>query len=695
MTTRPLLSLPPALGLALALALAACRSAPSAPGTHAAAPAPAPPGIDATSLDRTVKPCDDFYQFACGGWLARTVIPPEKSVYDRSFTAIHDQVLVDLRAIAEADAAGKVEPADRFPEKVGDLWAACMDEAGVEAHGLEDLKAVWARVDAVNDLSALATQVGDLHRQGIDVMFDVGSEQDAKDATEVIGVVEQGGLSLPDRDYYTRTDPKSVELQNDFRAYVAKMLGLAGEPPDRAEVDAAAIYDLEHALALSHWTQVESRDPKRVYNRVERAGLERLAPRFDWGRYLAALGHPTLVTFDASTPKNLEELNRLFTATPLSTWKAYLRWWVLADAAGDRALPRAFVEARFAYVSKHFTGATAMEPRWKVCVRVETGVLGEAIGQAFVRRHYGEDGKARSRELITRVEAALGRDLDTLPWMDAATRRAAHEKLDRVVNKVGYPDRWRDYSSLRVDRTSLLRSALSGSAFEVNRQLEKIGKPLDRSEWGMSPQTVNAYYAPSLNEMVFPAGILQPPFFTRGAPDVVNYGAIGMVMGHELTHGFDDEGRQFDAQGNLRDWWTAPVVKEFDRRAACIVDQFDGYTAVDDLKVNGKYTVGENIADLGGLKLSYLAWQRLPGAAAGPKVEGFTPAQAFFVAFAQSWCAKERPESVRSQVLDDPHAPPQWRVNGPLSNTPAFQEAFQCPAGSRMVRPPERRCELW
>lgn len=686
---------------ALLLPLGACKRAPptaqttgaeSGSGTAASADA----GIDPGIVDRKVSPCDDFYRFACGGWIDRTPIPADKSSYTRSFTAIDDQVLDELRAIAEADAAGKLDPADRFPEKVGDLWAACMDEAGAEARGLGDLREVWARIDAVEDVAGLAAQLGDLHRQGMDAVFEVDSEQDARDASQMIGVVGQGGLVLPDRDYYTRSDPKSAELQADYRAYVARMLELAGVPAAQATADARAIFGLERALAEAHWTRVESRDPKRVYNRVNLPGLEKLAPRFDWRRYLVALGHPDLTAWNATTPRAVKALDGLLRSAPLTAWRAYLRWWVLVEAARARALPAAFTDARFAFVSKHFSGALTLEPRWKACVRLESQVLGEAIGQAFVRRRFGEEGKVRSREIISQVEAAMGRDLDALPWMDEPTRRAAHQKLDRVVNKVGYPDRWRDYASMRVDRTSLFRSLLAADAFAVDRELRKIGKPVDRTEWGLPPHTVNAYYDPSMNEMVFPAGILQPPFFVRGAPAVVNFGAIGMVMGHELTHGFDDEGRQFDSAGDLRDWWTASVSAEFDERAACIADQFDGYVAVDDLKINGKLTLGENIADLGGLKLAYSAWraQTVGKPAPGP-VAGFTADQAFFVAFAQAWCAQERPELVRLMVQTDPHSLPRWRVNGPLANLPSFQEAFQCPAGSAMVRPPERRCELW
>jgi endothelin-converting enzyme/putative endopeptidase len=653
-------------------------------------------GIDASILDRSVNPCDDFYRFACGGWISRFVLPPDKSAYARSFSEIDDRNLVVLREIAEADAAGKLDPADRYPDKVGDFWAACMDEAGVEQRGLSDLQAAWARVDAVRDPVSLAEQLGDLHRMDISPAFEIGSEQDPKDATRVIGVVAQGGLSLPDRDYYLKTDAATVAIQDQYRAYMAKMLELAGEPAGRAAAEAGAIFDLERTIAGSHWTKVEMRDPNRIYHPVDLAGLEKLAPRFAWQRYLTALGHPELTAFDVTTPKSVEQLDALLVQIPIETWRAYLRWKLLSAMAGVRALPRAFVDERFAFTSKAFTGAKQLEPRWKHCVRTTGGALGEALGQAFARRTFGEDGKARSREVISAVEAALGRDLDAISWMDAPTRRAAHEKLDRVVNKVGYPERWRNYDALRVDRTSFFRTALAADAFEVNRQLTKIGKPVDRGEWLMAPQAVNAYYNPAMNEMVFPAGILQPPFFSRAGPDAVNYGGIGMVMGHELTHGFDDEGRQYDSLGNLRDWWTPSVAQEFDRRAACVADQFAGYTAIGDVKVNGKLTLGENIADLGGVKLSHAAWDASRrGKAPEQALEGFTPEQVFFLAYAQSWCTVRRPELARMYAAVDPHSPPQWRVNGPLSNLSEFRQAFSCPAKSPMVRSGDEQCQLW
>ncbi|MFL5300227.1 MAG: M13 family metallopeptidase [Anaeromyxobacteraceae bacterium] len=696
--------------LALAAALACKTSgAPASGAPPASPPAASPavraeeaaqqgPGIDPALIDAAVKPCDDFYAYACGGWLATAQIPPDKAIWSRSFVEIEERNLALLRDLAQADAAGKVDPQDRYPHKVGDFWAACMDEGAIEARGTEDLRAEWAKVDAVKDVPSLAQEVASLHRRGLFPVFRITSDQDAKDATQVIGIIEQGGLSLPDRDYYLKTDAKSAAIQASYREHVAHMLALAGVPQDRAANDAVVIFALERSMAEAHWTRVEMRDPERIYNRVELAGLEKDAPRFPWKAYLDDLGHGGVTAFSTTTPKYLTRLDVLLGTTPPATWQAYLRWKVLSTMAARRALPKAFSEQAFQFTAKNFTGAKEQEARWKHCVKMQESELGEAIGQAYVRRYFGEDGKARTKKLVQDVEGAMGRRLDGVAWMDGPTRARAKEKLGKVDNKVGFPDRWRDYDALAVDRGSFFRSLLAANAFEVNRDLSKIGKPLDRNEWLMTPPQVNAYYNPTMNEMVFPAGILQPPFFHRAASDAVNYGAIGMVVGHELTHGFDDEGRKFDAAGNLTDWWTPAVSTEFDRRAQCVVDQYGEYVAdpaIGDVKLNGKLTLGENIADLGGLKLAFSAYRAAHPGQGEPAIAGFTPEQAFFISYAQAWCTALRPEYARLRASIDPHSPPRWRVNGPLANLAEFQQAFSCPAGSPMVRAGAKRCEVW
>jgi putative endopeptidase len=676
-------------------AAVACRTPP--PAGPDAAPARAAPPIDASVLDRTVSPCADFYQFACGGWLARTQIPPDRARWTRSFDEIDDANLAALRRIAEAAAAGKADPADRYAAKFGDYYAACMDEQAIEARGTRDLHDEWKALEAVADPRSAGAAMARLHRQGVWAVFRLTSDQDARDATQVIGTVVQGGLSLPDRDYYLKDDERTVAIRKGFEEHVARMLALAGEPEAAARADAAAIAALERRMAEAQWTRTEMRDPERTYHRIELAGLQARAPRFPWVDYLAVLGHAGVTAFSTTTPQYLERVNELLASAPPETWRAYLRWKALAAATSLRAMPRAFVEEQFRFTSTSFTGAKELLPRWKHCLRTTDAALGEAIGQAWVRRHFAGDAKPRAQKLVSDVEGAMGRNLPQLAWMDEPTREKAREKLARVTNKIGFPDAWRNYDTLQVDRSSFYRSAAAGRAFEVHRDLSKIGKPLDRNEWYMTPPMVNAYYNPSMNEMVFPAGILQPPFYQRDASDAVNYGAIGMVVGHELTHGFDDQGRKFDAVGNLTDWWSPEVGKEFDRRAQCIVRQYAGYDAVEgasDLKLNGELTLGENIADLGGLKLAFAAYQASrTGKPAEPPVAGFGPEQAFFVAYAQSWCTKTRPEAARLQARTGTHSPPRWRVNGPLSNLPAFSDAFQCKDGAAMVR--AERCEVW
>lgn len=684
------------LSFAALIALAACRTAPPAPAAAPAAAAPLPP-LDEAALDRSADACQDFYQFACGGWMARTEIPADRSAWSRGFAELDERNTAQLRRILEAAAAGRADPADAFAGKVGDYFASCMDEPGIEARGLADLKAEWARIDAIADRPGLAAELARLHGAGLAAPLALIADQDAKDATQVILIVDQGGLSLPDREYYLSDAGKNPEIRRAWAAHLRKMLGLAGLAPAQAEAGAAAVEQFETALARTHWTRAEMRDPSRIYNRVNRAGLERLAPELPWARLFADLGQPGLDAVSVTTPAFVAEVGKQFAAAPLDAWKAYLRWRLLDDMAHRRAVPSALVQERFAFQSASFSGEKELPPRWKHCVGATDEALGFAVGQAYVRRHFGAAGKERTTRLVADIERAMEADLGTLSWMDVPTRERAREKLARVVNKVGYPDAWRDYGTLRVDRGSFFENVLAAGRFETHRQLAKIGKPVDRGEWLMSPPTVNAYYNPSMNEMVFPAGILQPPFFNREAPETVNYGAIGMVVGHELTHGFDDEGRQYDALGNLRDWWTPAVGAEFDRRAACLVKQYGAYETLPGVRLDGKLTLGENIADLGGIKLAFAAMQAARRAAPGRDgaLLGFTPEQQFFLGYAQSWCSKYREQEARRRAVVDPHSPPRFRVNGPLSNLPEFARAFSCAEGTPMARPAAERCEIW
>jgi endothelin-converting enzyme/putative endopeptidase len=525
----------------------------------------------------------------------------------------------------------------------------------------------------------------------VNALFELSQQQDFKNATDVIAALDQSGLGLPDRDYYLSTTGKMPEIKKAYEAHVGKLLTLAGETPAQAAKDAATVLKIETALAQASMSRVDRRDPNKVYHRLELVGIEKTAPKWNWKSYLKEMGVPEVTKINVTSPDFFAALNKLLAATPIADWRTYLRWHVVhADAP---ALSKAFVDENFAFYGKTLSGTAELEPRWKRCTKSVDRLMGEALGKAFVDKTFGAEGKERTQAMVREIEASMGANLDKLKWFDDATRQQAHEKLAAIANKIGYPEKWRNYDALDIQRDSYLANAIRAGEFETRRELAKIGKPVDRNEWEMSPPTVNAYYDPSMNEMVFPAGILQPPFFNRAAARPVNYGAIGMVMGHELTHGFDDEGRQFDAKGNLRDWWSPAVGKEFDTRAQCVVKQYDGYVSVDDLHLNGKLTLGENIADLGGLKLAHAAYMTARGAAAPAKIGKWTDDQLFFLGTAQSWCTKRRPEMARMRVTTDPHSPPQFRIDGPLSNLPEFAAAFQCKPTDHMVR--QNQCTIW
>ena len=674
----------------------ATSTAPSA-STTASAVAKTPElllEVDEKALDRSVDACDDFYQFACGGWMKATPIPEDRPAWARGFSVVDERNEEDLRKTLEADAAGA--KGDAYAQKLGDFWTACMDEPGIEQAGLKPLDGAFAAIDKLGKdekqkvAAGVSSVVRELYAMGFGPLFNFSSGQDFGDATQVIGQLEQGGLGLPERDYYLEKDKKSVEIRALYEEHVGKMLELAGFPAAGAKT----VMAIETELAKSSMKKEDRREPKKVYHRMKLAELKKLAPSFEWDGFFDALSLSHDAPINVAQPDFVKSFETRFAQVKADDWKVYFRWHVLKEAA--KSLPKKFVDEDFHFKSTALTGAKQLLPRWKRCIATATDALGEALAQPFVRDHFGAEGKERSKSMVAQIEEAMKRDLEALPWMDEPTRKKALEKLAKINNKIGFPDVWRNYDSLEVTRDSYATNLLHASVFEQKRQLAKIGKPLDRNEWLMSPPEVNAYYDASMNEMVFPAGILQSPFFGVKAPLAMNFGAIGMVMGHELTHGFDDEGRQFDGDGNLKEWWSPKVGKDFDKRAGCIIKQFSGYVGIDDLKVNGKLTQGENIADLGGLKLSYAAFvEARKGKPEEPKQGAFTADQQFFLAYAQSWCMNARDPYRRLLVNTDPHSPPHWRVDGPLSNVSSFANAFSCKDGSKMVRPAKDRCEIW
>ncbi|HYG63215.1 MAG TPA: M13 family metallopeptidase [Thermoanaerobaculia bacterium] len=680
MNTVARLLLIPVTAAALALP-AAAQDEPAAP--------PRLVVFDPTNMDTTADPCQDFYQYACGGWNRRNPLPADRSTFS-TFSQLGERnelILRDLleKAAAPAPGRGAVE------KKIGDYYASCMDEKAIEAKGIAPIQADLDRIARMKDKAALAKTLAHFHLQGTDAAFRLTASQDAKDSTRFIASAGQGGLGLPSSEDYSAKDPKSVEIREKYVAYLQKALELLGEPADRAAAQAKAVMALETALASGALSPVERRKPENRYNLVKTGELAKLAPAFDWQAYFAAVGLSNLAEINAAPPAYFQRLGEQVANAPLDDWKAYLRTRLVSESAP--ALPKAFVDLRFDFFERTLRGVQQQEPRWRRCVDAVDRDLGEALGQRFVETAYGEKSRERMAELITALRKAMSREIQSLEWMGDATKKEAQAKLAKMGPQIGYPKTWRDYSALEVVRGDALGNRRRARGFDLRRRLDKIGKPVDPNEWSMSPPTVNAYYRPSMNDINFPAGILQPPFFDPNADDAVNFGAIGSVIGHEMTHGFDDAGRKFDAQGNLRDWWTPEDAKEFEARAACVDRQYSGYSAVDDLKVNGKLTMGENIADLGGMRVAYMALQDTLNGKEPPKKDGFTADQRFFLAYAQVWCFDATPEARRQRALTDPHSPGRYRANGAVSNMPEFHKAFGCKAGQPMVR--EEVCRVW
>jgi putative endopeptidase len=645
------------------------------------------PALDVTSMDRSIDPCVDFFAYSCGGWIKNNPIPADQSSWD-TYSKMQDENRVRLREILE-DAAKPDPNRDAVTQKIGDYYASCTDEKAIEAKGTDPLKPMLDQISGLktkSDLAEIAAAMTDDN-----VLFDFGSNQDFRDASQVIAAADQGGLGLPDRDYYTKTDAKSEELRKKYLAHVQKMFELLGDKPDAASAEAQTIMRIETALAKGSMTRVERRDPKSLDHKMTTAELEKLSPDFKWQLFFTRVGMPSLGSLNVAAPNFFKALNAEVAKESLADWKTYLRWHLVhADAAH---LSSAFVNENFAFYGKTLRGQQELQPRWKRCTEAVDGYLGEALGQAYVAKYFKPEAKEQALKMVREIEAAMEQDINGLPWMSPATKQQALIKLRGMANKIGYPDKWRDYSKLEIVRGDELGNVDRARQFEFNRELAKIGKPVDRGEWDMTPPTVNAYYNPQMNDINFPAGVLQPPAFDPTSDAAPNYGDTGGTIGHELTHGFDDEGRQFDAQGNLRDWWTAEDAKKFQERADCISTQYSGYTVIDDIKINGKLTLGEDVADLGGLMLAYMAWKEDTKNEKLEPLDDLTPDQRFFVGYGQSWCGQTRDETKRLRATVDPHSPEKYRTNGVVSNMPQFQEAFHCKAGQPMVN--TNRCRVW
>jgi len=643
-------------------------------------------GLQLDALDRTADACTDFYQLACGSWIAKNPVPSDRASWSR-FEELQDHNNEVLHRILETAAAGR----DPESKKIGDYYASCMDETSINAKGAGALDPLLRKIDALSSLGELPALVAELHTIGVNVFFSFGSQADFKDASVEMAIVDQGGLGLPDRDYYVKDDPKSIELRTQYVGHVGRMSGLLGAGAEEAKAAAQQVMTIETALAKGAFDAVSRRDPNKVYHKMSSAELQALTPAFPWTRYFSGIGSPPVYALNVAEPEFLKAFGQIVASTPLGPIKAYLRWQLAHASAA--VLAKAFVDENFSFYGTALTGAKELRPRWKRCVQYTDNDLGEALGQAFVKEAFGPQAKADTLKMVHELESSLETDINGLSWMTPATKKEALVKLHAVADKIGYPEHWRDYSALAIARGDALGNSLRANAFEFHRQMNKIGKPVDKNEWGMTPPTVNAYYNPLENNINFPAGILQPPFYSAKTDAAVNFGGAGAVIGHELTHGFDDQGRQFDARGNLKDWWTPADAKSFEDRAQCLVDEYSGFTAIDDVKLNGKLTLGENTADNGGLRIALMAYLTRTAGQPAQALDGFTPEQRVFLGWGQIWCENVRPERARMLANINPHAPGHDRVNGVVSNMPEFQRAFACKAPAPMVR--KNQCRVW
>ena len=651
------------------------------------------PGFSLDTIDKTVDPCVDFYQYACGNWIKNSEIPPDQSQWV-SFVELRERNLDIERGILEKAAAGGASR-NAVDQRIGDLYGSCMDEKAVNAKAISPLKPELDRVAAVQDKGALIDELAHLYLVGGTSLFSFYSASDLHNADQVIAYIDQGGLTLPDRDYYIKDDnTKMKEMRQHLLEYAAQTFTLAGQTPQQAGDSAQTVLRIETALAKASMDRTARRDPKNRDHKMSREEAVALGPDFYLNRYFEAVGAPKFAQLNVTNPDFFRQVNGVLESESLESLKIYVSWHVLNEAAPWLSHP--FVEVNFKF-QQNLTGQKEIQARWKRCVTLTDRELGEALGQRYVDATFGPDGKQRMLKMVDALEKSLAEDIQDLSWMSEETKKQAKVKLDAIRNKIGYPDVYRDYSSVVIKPDDLLGNIARADEFDSKREIAKIDKPLDRKEWGMTPPTVNAYYSPSFNEIVFPAGILQPPFFDKSMDDGVNFGGIGLVIGHELTHGFDDQGRKYDPQGNLHDWWTAQDGKEFEQRVRCVADEYSNFVAVDDLKLNGRLTLGENTADNGGARIALMALERMIAddktGKEGEKIDGYTPEQRFFLGFGRVWCEKRRPEIARTRVLTDPHSPGKYRVNGVVQNMPEFQKAWGCKAGQSMVA--ENACHVW
>ena len=653
---------------------------------------PYSPSLNLTSIDKSVDPCVNLYQYACGRWQQQNPIPPDQTSWS-IYGKLYQDNLNFLRRILE-QAAATTGQRDAVSQKIGDFYAACIDEPAIEKRGVAAIQPQLDAVASMKSIHDMAAVVAHLQLYfSRSLLFGGGSDQDPDNSEQVIAVLDQGGLGLPDRDYYTKEDAKSKEIRERYVEHVQKVFELLGDNPETVRNNAQTIMRTETALAKASLSQVEGRDPYKLKNKMDLAALQKLTPNFDWQTYYTLLQYPKFTILNVTAPAFFKQVNAELSSEPLENWKTYLRFHV-ADSSSPY-LSANFVQENFDFYRKYLRGAKEMQPRWKRCVQYTDRDLGEALGQAYVRKVFSPELKQSTLDMVHHIEAAMEQRIRSLDWMSPETKQQALVKLHGIRNKIGYPDKWRDYSSVTITRTDFLIDVHNATEFEHHRDIAKIGKPVDHGEWEISPPTVDAYYNPQMNDVNFPAGVLQPPLYDAKMDDAPNYGNTGGTIGHELTHGFDDEGSQFDAKGNLKNWWTKSDRERFDQRTKCVSDQYSSYVVVDDVHINGKLTMGEDVADLGGEILAYIAWKDATKSKNLQPIDGLSPEQRFFIGYAQWDCANERPEDLRLRAQVDPHSPAQYRINGVVVNMPEFAQAFGCKASQPMVKPSEKVCRVW